>query len=103
VANTDLIVARATVTIDGVAGSVVLAVCDRNGDISLSCDGRGLAESQEPAENNLYKLRTARAAAYERLADLLSELESKLGAATDERRRRAKASIALLREQLQQV
>jgi hypothetical protein len=103
VSDAERIVAKATVAIDGIAGSEVLAVAAPNGDVSLLLDGRPLADSTEPDMVNLLNLRTARGAAFAKLSPLLNELEKKLAGQTEERASAIRASIEALRILLKQA
>ena len=101
--DTERIVAKATVTIDGVGGIEVLAVGAPGGDVSLLCDGRPLADTTQNDETNLLSLRTARGAAFEKLGGLLDELEAGLGGAGEARQAATRASIETLRVLLKQA
>lgn len=101
--DAERIVAKATVTIDGVAGIEVLAVGGPGGDVSLLCDGRPLADSSESDETNLLNLRTARGAAFEKLGGLLDELEGAVAGLEDAGKSATRASIEALRILLKQA
>jgi hypothetical protein len=103
VGESERIVAKASVTIDGVAGIEVLAVGGPGGDVSLLCDGRPLADSTEGDESNLLKLRTARGAVFGKLSGLLDELEGSAAGLDEARKSATRASIETLRILLKQV
>lgn len=91
--DAERIVAKAIITVDGIPGIEVLAVCNQAGEISLICDGHRLADSTDSEENNLLNLRTARGAAFHKLPGLLSELERGLADAGWDRKNAAELSI----------
>lgn len=101
----DILSAKTNITVDGVPGTEVLALCSTDGTITLSSDGQPLADSAKSADDNLYRMRTARAAAFECLPGLLDELEQTINGRLEhnERRRTATAAIAALRDQIGQV
>lgn len=101
--DAELIVAKATVTVDGVPGIEVLAICGPKGDVTLACDGQHLASSENPAEENLFRLRTARGAVFQKLRGLLDELEAAVKSADAARAGAAAGAIKSLRDQLGQV
>lgn len=101
--DADLIVAKTSVTIDGIPGSEVLAVCNHAGQVTLSCDGQLLADSKDSEDDNLFRLRTARGAAFSALAGLLKELHTSLDAAAGDRKSAGQAAITELQAQLKKV